>query len=377
MEHRAWERVPIDAQSVEAPLSRAAVFLVMRAGESEADLAGSVTCSEPSATSSRMSASGTSAGGCRASSGSARRCGTGCRRACGPADLRPFAAIEGPVHTAPSTPGDLLFHLRAERQDMTFELERQLLDVIGDAADGGRRDERLSLLRRPRPARLRGRHGQSGRCGDPRRGADRRRRRPRLRRWQLRGGPEVPARSRRLERAVDRGAGGDHGPDQDRQRRDRRRRCAAQVPQVARDDRGPPAASWRSCATTCPFGRPGAGEFGTYFIGYAAPASRVIEQMLERMFVGVPPGAYDRLLDFSTAVTGTTFYVPTAEMLEALAAAGGRSRHRAGRGRRRDGAAGALVVARHRVAAPLVAVRAQAAVSRCGSFQPGRGKWQV
>ena len=37
------------------------------------------------------------------------------------------------------------------------------------------------------------------------------------------------------------------------------------------------------------------------------------------MFVGVPPGAYDRLLDFSTAVTGTTFFVPTAGMLEALA----------------------------------------------------------
>jgi porphyrinogen peroxidase len=45
----------------------------------------------------------------------------------------------------------------------------------------------------------------------------------------------------------------------------------------------------------------------------------VIERMLERMFVGVPPGAYDRLLDFSTAVIGSTFFVPTASMLEALA----------------------------------------------------------
>ncbi len=67
-----------------------------------------------------------------------------------------------------------------------------------------------------------------------------------------------------------------------------------------------------------PFGRPGAGEFGTYFIGYAARLW-VIERMLQRMFVGVPVGAYDRLLDFSTAVTGTTFYVPTAAMLEELA----------------------------------------------------------
>ena len=30
-------------------------------------------------------------------------------------------------------------------------------------------------------------------------------------------------------------------------------------------------------------------------------------------------GAYDRLLDFSTAITGTTFFVPTAAMLGALA----------------------------------------------------------
>ena len=64
-----------------------------------------------------------------------------------------------------------------------------------------------------------------------------------------------------------------------------------------------------------PFGRPGAGEFGTYFIGYSGRLW-VIERMLERMFVGAPPGSYDRLLDFSTAVTGTTFFVPTAGMLD-------------------------------------------------------------
>ena len=67
-----------------------------------------------------------------------------------------------------------------------------------------------------------------------------------------------------------------------------------------------------------PFGRPGAGEFGTYFIGYSGRLW-VTEQMIERMFVGVPPGSYDRLLDFSTAMTGSTFFVPTAGMLEALA----------------------------------------------------------
>ena len=63
-----------------------------------------------------------------------------------------------------------------------------------------------------------------------------------------------------------------------------------------------------------PFGSLGAGEFGTYFIGYAATPS-VTELMLRRMFLGDPPGNYDRILDFSTAVTGSLFFVPTAEFL--------------------------------------------------------------
>ena len=58
-----------------------------------------------------------------------------------------------------------------------------------------------------------------------------------------------------------------------------------------------------------PFGSVGAGEFGTYFIGYAATPD-VTEQMLRNMFIGNPPGNYDRILDFSTAVTGTLFFVP-------------------------------------------------------------------
>ena len=64
-----------------------------------------------------------------------------------------------------------------------------------------------------------------------------------------------------------------------------------------------------------PFGRVGAREFGTYFIGYARDPD-VIERMLTHMFVGDPPGNHDRLLDFSTAVTGTLFFVPTVEFLD-------------------------------------------------------------
>lgn len=64
-----------------------------------------------------------------------------------------------------------------------------------------------------------------------------------------------------------------------------------------------------------PFGQAGQGEFGTYFIGYSR-SPRTIEQMLQNMFVGKPTGNYDRLLDFSKAVTGTLFFVPSATFLD-------------------------------------------------------------
>jgi porphyrinogen peroxidase len=66
-----------------------------------------------------------------------------------------------------------------------------------------------------------------------------------------------------------------------------------------------------------PFGEVGRGEFGTYYIGYAATPS-VTEQMLVNMFIGDPPGNTDRILDFSTAVTGSLFFVPSADFLDDL-----------------------------------------------------------
>ncbi len=66
-----------------------------------------------------------------------------------------------------------------------------------------------------------------------------------------------------------------------------------------------------------PFGQASQGEFGTYFIGYSR-SPRTIEQMLEKMFVARPPGNYDRLLDISRAVTGSLFFVPSATFLESV-----------------------------------------------------------
>ena len=67
-----------------------------------------------------------------------------------------------------------------------------------------------------------------------------------------------------------------------------------------------------------PFGRVGADEYGTYYIAYAR-TSELIEQMLTNMFIGDPPGNTDRILDFSTALTGSLFFVPTIDVLEGLA----------------------------------------------------------
>ena len=65
------------------------------------------------------------------------------------------------------------------------------------------------------------------------------------------------------------------------------------------------------------FGDAGSGEYGTYYIAYAADPA-VTEQMLVNMFVGNPPGNYDRILDVSTAVTGSLFFVPSLDLLESL-----------------------------------------------------------
>lgn len=64
-----------------------------------------------------------------------------------------------------------------------------------------------------------------------------------------------------------------------------------------------------------PFGNVSSNEMGTYFICYASTFSTV-EKMLTNMFIGNPPGNYDRILDFSTAQTGTLFFVPSLDMLD-------------------------------------------------------------
>ena len=78
---------------------------------------------------------------------------------------------------------------------------------------------------------------------------------------------------------------------------------------------GPDGEERKIIRANMPFGNPGQDEFGTYYIGYAATPS-VTEEMLSNMFIGLPPGNTDRILDFSTAITGCLFFAPSADFLD-------------------------------------------------------------
>jgi putative iron-dependent peroxidase len=307
------DRVPIDAQSVDAPLSRSAIFLVVTVHDGGAalaaarDLLGSVDDLVKNVgfrdLGGRLS--------CVVGIGSDLWDRLSPRAK--PNDLRPFQAIRS-ARSAPGTPGDLLLHIRAERYDLCFELERMVLSTLGDAVTvedevtGFRYFDSRDLLgfvdgtANPAGADI----PDAAIVGDEdpvfaggsyvvvqrylhdldgwnRLSTEEQQRiigRTKLDNVEL---DDVPTSHKELA-TIDDGAGGELD--------------------ILRDN--------------MPYGRPGSGEFGTYFIGYSARLW-VIERMLLRMFVGVPHGTHDRILDFSTAVTGTTFFAPTREQLAELA----------------------------------------------------------
>src|ERR1700761_8729223 len=111
MAGKNWDRVPIDAQSVDAPLSRAAVFLVVTVGSEAADLAKA--CSVLDGLDDLVKTVGFRdlSGRLSCIAGIGHDLWNRLRPDNRPKELKPFAEIKGPVHTAPSTPGDLLFHI--------------------------------------------------------------------------------------------------------------------------------------------------------------------------------------------------------------------------------------------------------------------------
>lgn len=316
MSGKNWDRVPIDAQSIDAPLSLAAVFLVVTVGGDKAalsnvasvlgdldDLVKNVGFRDLSG---RLS--------CIASIGAGlwNRLSPNRR----PRELKPFAPVKGPVHSAPSTAGDLLFHIRAERSDMCFEFERILLDRLGgsvavvDEVSGFRYFDARDLLgfvdgtANPTGLDL----PASALVGDE--DAD------------FAGGSYVVVQ-KYLHDLAAWGKTPTHIQEEIIGR--------TKIDNIEIDDDDKPRKSHKSLATiqddagneydilrdNMPFGRPGQNEYGTYFIGYSRYLW-VIEKMLQRMYVGEPAGAYDRLLDFSTPHTGATFFAPTRPALQDL-----------------------------------------------------------
>ncbi|MBA4489486.1 Dyp-type peroxidase [Paracoccus sp. S1E-3] len=233
-----------------------------------------------------------------------------------PAGLHPFRAIHG-VHDAPSTPGDILFHIRAQGRDFCFELATQIMRQLGDAVEvqdetqGFKFFDNRDLLgfvdgtENPQGIAL----GASVLIGDedP----------------AFRGGSYVITQKyihdltkwdaltvEDQERVIGRHKLSDiEYPDSEKAP------YAHNVLTSINDAEGNQLQILRD---NMPFGRPAAAEFGTYFIGYACEPART-ERMLDNMFIGDPPGNYDRILDVSTPVTGSLFFVPSMTLLEALA----------------------------------------------------------
>lgn len=232
-----------------------------------------------------------------------------------PKELHPFQEIRG-VHHAVSTPGDLLFHIRAsKRMDLCFELARQIMIRLGgavtvvDEVHGFNYFDDRDLI-----GFVDGTENPAGPdavkaaiIGDEDGG--------------FAGGSYVI-----VQKYLHNLAAWDKVPVEEQENIVGRHKLSdIEQPDAIKkpyahnvltsiSEDGEPVDILRD---NMPFGKVGTAEFGTYFIGYSRTPSR-IERMLENMFVGSPPGTYDRLLDFSRAVTGSLFFVPTATFLDAV-----------------------------------------------------------
>ena len=230
-----------------------------------------------------------------------------------PAELHMFREIHSDRRHAVSTPGDILFHIRAKRIDLCFELATQIMDSIGDVVSvadevhGFRYFDDRDVLgfvdgtENPRADAAREAAIIDGE--DP----------------AFRGGSYVIVQKYLHDMMAW------NALSVELQERIIGRR---KLSDVELSDADKPAYAHNALTNieengrqlqilrdNMPFGRPGHGEFGTYFIGYSR-SPRITEMMLENMFVGNPPGNYDRLLDFSRPVTGSLFFVPTATFLD-------------------------------------------------------------
>ena len=122
------------AQPVSAPLTRAAIFLVVTVNPG-ADNRAAVRsfCGDLAGAGARGGISRSRRRAFPASWDSGPTPGTGSSATPRPAELHPFREIRAGARHAVSTPGDLLFHIRAKRMDLCFELATQIMARLGDA----------------------------------------------------------------------------------------------------------------------------------------------------------------------------------------------------------------------------------------------------
>ena len=232
-----------------------------------------------------------------------------------PKELHAFREIRAGERHAVATPGDLLFHIRAKRMDLCFELATQIMERIGEAVSpvdevhGFRYFDDRDLI-----GFVDGTENPRGEAavdavliGDED--------------AAFAGGSYVI-----VQKYLHDLKGWNALPTEAQERIIGRKKLS----DIELDDSGKPTSAHSALTTivedgkevkilrdNMPFGRAADGEFGTYFIGYSR-SPRTIEQMLENMFVGRPAGNYDRLLDFSRAVTGNLFFVPSATFLDSV-----------------------------------------------------------
>jgi porphyrinogen peroxidase len=231
-----------------------------------------------------------------------------------PAGLHPFPGFSGAKHSAPATPGDLLVHIRAHRMDLCFELAQRLTGRLAayarvvDEVHGFRSFDERDLL-----GFVDGTENPEGAAalaavlvGDED--------------SEFAGGSYVVVQKflhdlvawdalpvEEQERAMGRTKLNDIEIPDEQKAAD----SHVALNTIVDED----GVQRQIVRFNMPFGRVGESEFGTYFIGYAGSPD-VIELMLTNMFIGKPSGNHDRILDFSTAVTGNLFFVPTVDFLD-------------------------------------------------------------
>jgi putative iron-dependent peroxidase len=309
------EAARVVAQPIVAPLSRAAIFLVatLKTGDDAratlrsfcGDLSGIFRAVEYRNLEARLSCiMGIGSDAWDRLFGQPR-----------PAELHPFREVRAGGRQAVSTPGDFLFHIRAKHMDLCFELATQIMARIGNAVvavdevHGFKNFDDRDLVgfvdgtENPRgeaiaDAALVGKEDAA-----------------------FAGGSYVIVQKYLHD------MNGWNALSTEAQEKIIGRK---KLSDIELDESVKPTCSHSSLTTieengkemkilrdNMPFGNTAQGEFGTYFIGYCR-TPRTIEQMIENMFIGRPPGNYDRLLDFSRAVTGNLFFAPSATFLEAL-----------------------------------------------------------